>query len=700
MSAKLGSDHLARRAVIYVRQSTPTQVAENLESQRRQYELADRARELGFERVEVIDSDLGRSGSGLVDRPGFKRLIGEICEGSVGAVFCIEASRLARNGRDWHRLVDFCALVGTVIIDPEGIYDPRIPNDRLLLGLKGTMSEFELSMFRQRSFEAIRNKAKRGELTVNLPVGFRWTEDSKVVIDPDRRVREAIELVFRRYQTLGSVRQLLLWMREEKLSVPTTVGHNGPIVWKLPVYNSLHHMITNPCYAGIYAYGKTGDRTRLVEGSARKTHGHQKTRSQWAVLIRDHHPGYISWEQYERNQKTLADNAHMMMKGRAKAARGGRGLLGALLRCRRCGRMMQVAYQGSGATVVRYSCRGANINHGAPMCLAFGGLRADEAVAGAVLDALAPRAIDAAIEASRRALHEGAEQKQALALELEQARYQARLASRRHEAVDAENRLVAAELEARWNAALTRVTELESRLADLDKADPAAPVIDRDRLLSLSKDLHGVWNSPDADMRMKQRIVRVLIEEIVADVHDATREIVLVIHWVGGRHTEVRTRKFRTGEHRRAAEDKAIDVVRGMATRWPDEEIAATLNRLGFRTGTGNTWNARRVYAIRYRLQLPSVSVAEQQGTSRQTLTLGEAARALGVHDSRVRRMIREGLLQATQVVPCAPYEIAPEELQRDEVKRAARQTQIAGREKKQRAADRATLPLPGIVTR
>jgi DNA invertase Pin-like site-specific DNA recombinase len=699
MSAKIGSEQLARRAVVYIRQSTPTQVMENLESQRRQYDLVARARELGFQNVGVIDSDLGRSGSGLVERPGFQKLVAEICAGDIGAVLCIEASRLARNGRDWHHLVDFCALVGTVIIDPEGIYDPRVPNDRLLLGLKGTMSEFELSMFRQRSFEAIRNKAKRGELHVSLPIGFRWTEDSTIVLDPDQRVRESIEFVFRKYRALGSVRQLLMWMRDRKISVPATAGHNGAIVWKLPVYNSLHHIITNPCYAGAYAYGKTGGRTRLVDGRARKTIGHQKPMEQWAVLIRDHHPGYIPWEQYERNQRTLTDNAHMI-RGRARAARGGRGLLGSLLRCGRCGRMMQVAYQGPTSNVVRYSCRGANINHGQPMCLAFGGLRADEAVTQSMLEALGPRAVDAALEASRRASHERADQERALSLELEQARYQARLASRRYEAVDADNRLVVAELEARWNAALNRVRELESTLDELKRPDPDAPIVDRDALLSLAKDLPRVWNSPEAEMRLKQRIVRVLVEEIIADVDDAKREIVLVLHWIGGRHTEVRVRKFRTGESKRATEEQAIEVVRRMATRWPDDEVAATLNRLGFRTGPGNTWNAQRVYAVRYRLHLPSVSVAERTGASRGTLTLGEAARSLGVHDSRVRRMIREGLITATQVVPCAPYEISPQELEREDVKRAARSTQIAGREKRQRAANRATLPLPGFARR
>lgn len=698
MNGKIASEHLSRRAVVYVRQSTPTQVSENLESQRRQYALVERARELGFRDVETIDDDLGRSGSGLSERPGFQRLVAEVCGGHVGAVLSLEASRLARNGRDWHHLIDFCGLVGAIIIDSEGIYDPRLPNDRLLLGLKGSMSEFELSLFRQRSFEAIRNKAKRGELTFRLPVGLRWSEANTIELDPDLRVREALALVFRRYHALGSVRQLLLWMREEKILVPATASHReGTIVWKLPVYNTLHSIITNPCYAGAYAYGKTGDRRQMVSGRAHKTSGHAKAREEWAVLIRDHHPGYVSWEQYERNQTMLTNNAHMMKRVQPRAGRGGRGLLGALLRCRRCGRMIQVTYQGKGGGV-RYSCRGANLNHGERNCISFGGLRAEEAVASGIMDALTPRAIDAAIEASARVSHERADQERAVSLELEQARYEARRAARRYEAVDPDNRLVASELEARWNAQLTRVNELEVRLAELQKPSEVAP-IDRQMLLSLANTLPAVWNSEAADMRLKQRIVRVLINEIVADVDEERGEIVLVLHWAGGQHSELRVRKFRTGQHRRVASEEAFDVVRRMASRWPDDQIAATLNRLGLLTGVGNTWNARRVYSIRRRLQLAAFDPMTAS-SSKQTLTLTEAARELGVHESLVRRLLRDGLIRATQVVANAPYEISPDELKTEEVLRCVQRAKNVGRNKRQQAAERLTLPLPGLTRR
>src|SRR2546428_776611 len=270
---KLTTEHLQRRAIIYVRQSTFIQVVQNRESQLRQYNLAGYARELGFVEVETIDEDLGRSASGLVDRPGFQRLVTEICEGQIGAVFCLEASRLARNGRDWHHLIELCGLVGAVVIDPEGVYDPRVPNDRLLLGLKGTMNEFELHLFRQRSLEAMRQKARRGEFQCNLPAGYCWAPNGKIEIDPDRRVQQAIRSVFERFAALGSARQVLMEFRNQEIQLP--VHHPDPvgssIQWRLPVYHTVLGILTNPVLAGAYAFGKTESRTAVVGGMARKT---------------------------------------------------------------------------------------------------------------------------------------------------------------------------------------------------------------------------------------------------------------------------------------------------------------------------------------------------------------------------------------------------------------------------------------------
>jgi DNA invertase Pin-like site-specific DNA recombinase len=647
---------------VYVRQSSPGQVLHNHESQRRQYALVDRARELGFHDTAVIDDDLGRSGSGLIERPGFQRLVAEVCTGEVGAVFCIEASRLARNGRDWHHLIELCGMVGAVVVDSDGVYDPVIINDRLLLGLKGTMSEFELNLLRQRSQEALRQKASRGELRILLPVGLVWTSAGRIELDPDRRVQQAIRLVFSKLTELGSARQVLLWFRQEQIPLPALPREPGEptLVWKLPVYHSILGILSNPRYAGAYVFGQTEARTRIVDGRARKTVGHRKPRSAWTVLLRDHHPAYISWAQYERTQAIIAANTNMKSRMDRKAARGGRALLAGLLRCRRCGRMLHVAYCGRGGMVPRYYCVGAHINHGARKCISFGGLKVDHALANEVLQAIGGNAVDAALEAADRLRRQRTEQRQTLALEVEQARYDARLAARRYEAVDPDNRLVAAELEARWNAALQHARTLDDKLEAFDRGIPAVSIPDRAVLLSLAQDLPAIWHASATDRRVKQRIVRILIHEIVADVHEAHGAIALLIHWAGGRHSELRVKRNAAGKHGRCTSVEAIEVVRRMAGRFSDEQIAATLNRLALPTGTGNSWTEVRVRSARHYHALPTCD-PNQSGEA--LLTLQEAAQHLGVSTTTVRRLIMNKTLRARQVVPCAPWEISPDAL-------------------------------------
>jgi DNA invertase Pin-like site-specific DNA recombinase len=694
MNPKISDDHLIRRAVVYVRQSTATQLQLNQESRVRQYSLATHARDLGFADVETIDDDLGRSASGLEERPGFQRLVAEVCSGRVGAVLCIEASRLARNGRDWHHLIELCGLAGALVIDPDGVYDPRLVNDRLLLGLKGTMNEFELNLMRQRSLEAIRQKARRGELRCRIPVGFCWTLDGKIEMEPDGRVQQAIRQVFDKFAELGSARQVFLWFRAERLSVPVLwYDQFGPkIQWRPPIYRSIVAMLGNPVYAGAYAYGKTEARTMVVEGRARRTVGNRKPRDQWTVLIRDHHPAYIKWEQYERNQELLAENRYVRHPAGRKAGRGGQSLLTGLLRCGLCGRMMYVNYGGRHRTIARYRCLGARGHEHTETCLAFAASRPDKEVAAAILLAVEPSAIEAAVAAAERAVQEPTERRRALELELEQARYQARLAGRRYEAVDPDNRLVVGELEARWNATLEQVRDLEHSLSELDAASRATVLPDKELLLSLAEDLPAVWSSSN-EMGLKQRIARILIEEIVAGVDVKASQLILIIHWAGGRHSELRLKKSRLGEHGRQNDANVMELIRELAGHCPDELIAATLNRLGLRTGKGNTWKKHRIASVRSYLNLP----AYDGDAPLKTLNAAQAAKRLCIDTRTVHELLKQGRIPGRQVIRFAPWQIPVEALETPVVLEMVRNIKAGNVTRRRNADDTETLALPGM---
>jgi DNA invertase Pin-like site-specific DNA recombinase len=402
--SKITPEHLARQAVVYIRQSTANQVANNLESKRRQYGLADRARQLGWSDVAIIDNDLGRSGGGVA-RPGFEKLLAAICDGRVGAVVSIEASRLARNGRDWHTLLEFCGLVGTLIADEDGVYDPRHPNDRLLLGMKGTMSEMELSVLRQRSLEALKQKARRGELFMTVAIGYVRVGNDSIAKDPDRRIAQAITLVFAKFTDMQSVRQVHLWLRHERIPLPAvTYGAEGRVIeWKLPVYNTILHILTNPIYAGAYAFGRTGSRVSIEAGRKKVVRGFKKERKDWEVLIPNHHEGYLSWADYERNLGLIADNANGKNPMSRGALRRGEALLAGLLRCGHCGRKLHVAYSGKDGNTGRYHCQGGFINHGGDRCISFGGMRIDREVGTEVIERLQPLGIEAALAGAGRA---------------------------------------------------------------------------------------------------------------------------------------------------------------------------------------------------------------------------------------------------------------------------------------------------------
>lgn len=667
---KITPDHLARAAFVYVRQSTADQVLNNHESRRRQYGLTDRARELGWSAVEVIDDDLGRSGSGIA-RPGFEKLLAAICEGRVGAVVSIEASRLARNGRDWHTLLEFCGLVGTLIVDEDGLYDPRHPNDRLLLGMKGTMSEMELSMFRQRSLEALRQKVRRGELVLTVAVGYSKVTRERIEKDPDRRVQEAIALVFARFAELQTVRQVHLWMRQERLPLPAVgYGEAGrAITWKLPVYNTLHHILTNPIYAGAYAFGRTGSRVTIEAGRKRIVRGFRKDRGDWEALILDHHESYISWAEFERNQRLISDNANGQSFMSRGSVRRGEALLAGLLRCGHCGRKLHVAYSGENGSSGRYHCRGGQLNHGGAPCISFGGMRIDRAIAAEVIARVQPFGVEAALGALETSRVEQVAKRHQIELALEQAQYEAARARRQYDAVDPDNRLVAAELERRWNEQL-RAARVLVEERDALAAHPATTLtaIEREQLLALGADLERAWHSPGATPATRKRIIRTLIDEIVVRIEADV--LALVIRWAGGDHTPLQVSKNRVGQHRWSTTADVVDLVTVMARQMPDGAIAAVLNRAGKKTGRGNGWNRSRVCMLRNYRRIPPYREGER--TERGELTLNEAAAILKVSEATVRRLINEGALAAQQLCKGAPWVIRAEDLATDEVGRAA----------------------------
>ncbi|HEY1430303.1 MAG TPA: recombinase family protein [Stellaceae bacterium] len=666
---RITPEHLARGAYVYVRQSTSDQLLNNPESRRRQYALTTRAQALGWQNVVVIDDDLGRSGSGQA-RPGFERLLAAICAGSAGAVLAIEASRLARNGRDWHTLLEFCAFVDTLIIDEDGVYDPRLVNDRLLLGMKGTFSELELSILRQRSQEALRLKAARGDLHTTVAVGYLRGANDRLEQDPNRRIREALSLVFCKFAEIGSVRQVALWLRQERIDLPIVVhGAEGRVVeWRPPRYNTVYRLLTNPVYAGAYVFGRTGSRARLEAGRKVITRGVARRRDEWEVLIRDHHEGYISWEEFERNQKTIAGNANMKGAMVSGSVRNGGGVLVGLLRCGHCGRKLKVQHNGLRG-VARYVCNDADVNHATKRkCIAFGNMRVDAAVSAEVLRVISPLALEAAFQMIADRERAGAEQLRQRELTLEQARYEATRARRQYDAVDPDNRLVAGELERRWDECLAAVARIEDEIRN-ERADQLVALSDDERaaLLALADDLPRLWNHPAASAGTRKRILRAVLKEIVVTVEPD--RLHLLLHWQGGDHTRLEVVKNRTGQHRWKTDTGTEDLIRELARTLPDQSIASVLNRLGMRSAKGHTWTQERVRNFRCEHRIAIYREGER--AERRELILHEAASRLGVSKMTVIRLVRDGLLAARQICVGAPYVIREEDLDQPAVRRA-----------------------------
>lgn len=524
------------------------------------------------------------------------------------------------------------------------------------------MSELELSLLRQRSFEALHQKARRGELFFTVAVGYRKVRHDRIEIDPDLRVREAITLVFRKFDEFHSVRQVHLWLRQEEIRLPA-VEHRSlepQIVWKLPVYNTILHFLTNPIYGGAYAFGRTYSRISVRDGRKRVVRGLRRSQTEWEVLLPDHHEGYISWEEFGRNQRLIAENANskgLMARG---SVRRGDALLAGLLRCGHCGRRLHVAYSGTAGFCVRYHCCGAHINHGTARCISFGGLRVDAAVSAELLRVLAPFGIEAALRALDAREADNSETHRQTELALTQARYEAGLARRQYDAVDPDNRLVAAELERRWNDRLVEVHRIEEQLATLKTAKVTVPTAEeRARLTALGADIEALWHHPGATAATRKHVLRTAIVEIVVKIVDNT--IDLVVHWQGGDHTRLTVPKNRMGQHRLTTDAETGELIRALSRQQPDAGIAAILNRCGKRTGKGNTWTESRVRSHRSAHGIAVYRDGEM--AERGELTLEQTARRLAVSKMTVLRLIDSGVIQARQACKGAPWAIPEAEL-------------------------------------
>ena len=621
----------------------------------------EKACQLGWaqEQVIVIDEDLGLSGSGWAERSGFGRLTAEVALGRVGMVLGLEVSRLARNNADWYRLFDLCGVTDTLVGDGDGVYHPALFNDRLILGLKGIMAEAELHVLRARLEGGIRNKAARGELRRGLPVGFVWGEaDGEVRFHPDESVVHTLRTVFSKFTELGSVRKVWLWFRSEGLSFPMRQHMKSEIRWVAPTYTAIHHVLTNPVYAGAYIYGRCRHERYVDEQGRLRRRTRHLPMAEWSVLLREHHPGYIDWATFQANQARIDMNVHPQPHQAGGAVREGAALLQGLATCGKCGRRLHTHYRGRNAAP-GYHCSGKNIVEGRGVyCLNVGGVQIDQAVVDAFLKALTPAAWEATEIAAQQL---EADHDAALAqwrLGVERARYEAERAERQYRAVEPENRLVARGLETEWEKRLRDLAGAETELERREQQRPRTlSPEEKKKIHSLGSDLHKVWTAPTTTDRDRKELLRALLEEVMVTVNQPERSAHLSLRWKGGALTEIDLSLPRLKPRGLHTDEDTISLLRRLAVHYPDDVIAGILNRQGRRTASGERFTANQVGSLRRYRNIPRYEPAAEPPTG-DLVTLKDAAQSLGLAASTLHRWINDGFMAGEQITPGAPWRI------------------------------------------
>src|SRR3954453_16705912 len=537
---KVKSEHLCRKAVVYIRQSSDKQVRHNQESQRLQYDVAERMRELGWKYVEVVDDDLGCSaGLAAARRGGFERVLSSVALGEVGIVGSWEVSRLSRTDKDWCRLLEVCQIFGTLIADEQHVYDLSSLDDQLVLGIKGTLSVIELKVLRQRMLAGQESKARRGELFKRLPVGYVRDAMDKVVFDPDQRVHEALQLVFVKFRQLWSVRQTFQWFRDHDIELPVNPIEGTRLVWKVPSQSFIRDVLCNPFYAGAYVWGRRPVTMVVLDGRLEKRQSAMQRAEECRVFIREHHIGYIDWATYEENQRMIRRNSVNWPGDESMTAiRAGQGLLVGLLRCGHCGRKLHIRYWGGRGTNARYLCKG-NYDDGGQYCIAFGGSMVDRRLSEEVLKAISSLGVQASLRALEELSAGDLVERAALSAKLQQLEYEARKAFEQYDAVHARNRLVAGELERRWNAKLEEIQTVRQRLSGLDENRYSLTSEQEARIRLMGENFTEIWESDACPPTLKKMIFRTTIQEIIVSAETEKKTLQFTIHWTGGTHTRI-----------------------------------------------------------------------------------------------------------------------------------------------------------------